>query len=150
LAGGACAPLPEGARLCPALPPPGPVVERGRVDRRAMQIDGLRVGAAVLSLRVAVEVEGVQVEVTHVSGELARLVIVLPRPSEFAFASRYVDWVRSEDPSGALEVECRPGEPPHVLFGRFEPRDPRWPTLLPERLSAPAQNDGLWLVVGAQ
>jgi hypothetical protein len=137
--------LGDGALLTPALPPSSTPAPSGRVERRSMRIEGLEVGAAVLAVRVSVEVEGVQIDIEHLSGGAVKLSIAIPEDREFGFADEYVDWYRQEKSGVAHEVTIRPGDEPHTLYARFEPRAPAWPTLLPERLPAQIAEGTLWL-----
>lgn len=146
--GGRAAPLADGALLRPALPPPLAHVPGTdpRFARRVIALGGIVVGAATISLQVAVEGEGVQVELAHESGGAARVRIVIPRAEEYGVSAEYVDWLKQETLGAPLEVTLAPGEEPHVLFARFEPRDPRWPTSLPADLPASIGEHGLVLV----
>lgn len=147
--GGFPAALPDGVVLRPALPPPLSAPTPGdaqRPERRAMRVSGLAIGAAVVELKVAVELEGVQIEVAHLSGGAARVALVLPRAEEFATATEYVDWYKQETVGAPLTIELEPGAEPHVLFARFEPKDLRWPTRLPEELPRALAEHGLVLL----
>ncbi len=119
-AGGLAGALPDGVVLTPATPPHTRAVERGRIERRAMRVRGLRVGDAVIGLRVAVEPEGVQIDVEHISGGPARIAVKLPTEPGFALANEYVDWFQVEQRGVAHVVEIRPGDEEHTLYGRFE------------------------------
>ncbi|MBL8862228.1 MAG: hypothetical protein JNK02_09465 [Planctomycetes bacterium] len=119
--GGLAGPLADGVILAPATPPRARPAERGRVERRAMRVSGLRVGEALLALRVAVEPEGVQIDVAHLAGGPARLRVRLPSEPGFRLANEYVNWYRVERPGEAHAIEVRPGDEPHTLYGRFEP-----------------------------
>lgn len=160
--GGRAVALPDGARLTPALPPavgaderapdattnaPQPAGESSPfAPARSMRTE-LQIGAARVGLSVALQNEGVQVEVTHLSGGAARASIVLPRAEDHAIATEYVDWYKQETLGAPLEVVLEPESEPHVLFGRFEPRAPHWPTRIPQQLPAAIESGGLWLVV---
>lgn len=146
--GGRAEPLADGALLHPALPPPlAPVPGTDpRFARRVIALGGVVVGAATIALQVAVEGEGVQVELTHESGGTAHVRIVIPRAEEYGVSAEYVDWLKQETVGAPLEVTLAPGEEPHVLFARFEPRDPRWPTSLPADVPAAIEEHGLVLV----
>jgi hypothetical protein len=154
LPGAAVAPggtLADGAVLFPALPPlaaGGPEVPRGYVQRRSMRIEGLAVGGARLALRVSVEGEGVEIDVEHLSGDVAKLRVAIPEDPDFAFADEYVDWIRQEKPGVPHEVTLRPGEEAHTLYARFEPRKSEWPTLLPDRVPAQIELGTVWLEAG--
>ena len=62
----------SGARIAPSLPPPLPPDAELTANRTA-ELRGLRVGAAVLDLRLELEPDGIQVDLDHVSGEACRL-----------------------------------------------------------------------------
>jgi hypothetical protein len=140
--------LPDGAVLRPSLPPPSGTARERSVDRRAMALARVKVGEAVLSLRVALEAEGVQIDVGHVEGGAARVRIAIPRPEEFEVAHEYVDWYRQDSKGVPHELALQPGDDPHTLYGRFEPRRPRWPTRVPARLPAQLEAGCLWLEIG--
>jgi hypothetical protein len=143
--------LPDGAVLTPALPPlaaEGPGAPRGFVQRRAMRIEGLVVGAAHLALRVSVEGEGVEIDIEHQSGGAVKLAVAIPEDPQFAFADEYVDWFRQEKPGVPHEVSIQPGDEAHTLYARFEPRKAEWPTLLPDRTPAQIEQGNLWLEPG--
>lgn len=146
--GGRAAPLADGAVFRPALPPhvaPAPGTDP-RFVRRAVALGGIVVGGATLALQISVEAEGVQVEITHESGTAARVRIVLPRSEEYGVSAEYVDWTKQDTLGEPLEVALAPGDEPHVLFARFEPRDPRWPTKLPDDVPAAIGEHGLVLI----
>lgn len=123
--GGLAGALPDGAVLMPATPPRTKPLERGRIERRAMRVRGLRVGEAVLGLRIAVEPEGVQIDIEHQGGGAARVAVKLPTEPGFELANEYVDWFQAEKRGVAHVVEVRPGDEEHTLYGRFETRGPR-------------------------
>ncbi len=147
--------LPDGAVLAPTLPPlpppsgEGPGAPRGFVQRRAMRIEGLVVGAAHLALRVSVEGEGVEIDIEHQSGGAVKLQVAIPEDPQFAFADEYVDWFRQEKPGVPHEVSIQPGDEAHTLYARFEPRKAEWPTLLPDRLPAQIEQGTLWIEPGS-
>lgn len=145
--GGRAAKLADGARLAPALPPPVAAdVEADPLrSPRTMRAE-VDVGAARVALTIALESEGVQIDVAHVSGGAAKLSIVLPRSEEHDISAEYVDWYKQDTLGAPLALEVQPGDEPHVLFARFEPRAPLWPTRTPEELPASVRSGGLWLV----
>jgi len=139
--------LPDGVLLTPAPPPPSADVLPGFVDVREAWVRGLRVGDAVLDMRIAIEPEGVQVDLEHVAGGTARLAVRLPEPEGLELRVTYVDWLRQDDVGLPLEVVVRPGDEPHSLYGRFLGRDLAWPTGTLERAPAAIRVGGLALVV---
>jgi hypothetical protein len=147
--GARAGPIEEGAVLRPALPPPsGPEARaagalRGGVDRRVMSIEGMRVGSAVLAMKISVEVEGVQIDVVHRSGGPVKLSIAIPRDTRFGFSDEYVDWYRAEVKGVPHELAIAPGDDEHTLYARFEPRAPEWPTQIPESVPAQIRSGGL-------
>lgn len=149
LPGARSALLADGSVLAPALPPPSSPEARaagslrGGVDRRAMRIDGLAVGSAVIALKISVEVEGVQIDVLHLSGGPVRLSIAIPKDPRFDFSDEYVDWYRAEVKGVAHALSIQPGDEEHTLYARFEPRAPEWPTLLPDDVPAQIASGGL-------
>ncbi|MFN0007968.1 MAG: hypothetical protein ACKVXR_08680 [Planctomycetota bacterium] len=145
-------PLADGAVLAPALPPPSSAEARaagsvrGGIDRREMKIEGLVVGAATIAMKVSVEIEGVQIDVQHLSGGPVQLAIAIPRDPRFGFSDEYVDWYRAEVKGVAHALSIQPGDEEHTLYARFEPRAPEWPTLLPEEVPAQVASGGLRIV----
>ncbi len=137
------APLPDGAVLRPATPPRTRAPVPGRPERREMHRRGLRVGDAVLDLRVAVEPEGVQIDVKHVSGGVARLAIAIPREEGYALASEYVNWFRQEETGIAHRIEVGPDAVEFTLYGRFDPRPSAFPALVPGARPAVLEHGGL-------
>jgi hypothetical protein len=111
-----------------------------------MSLREIAVGAAVVSMRVSVESEGVQVEVRHVSGGAVHLSIVIPEPRELTFGNEYVDWYRQDDLHVPHAIEVKPGEDEHTLYGRFEAPKQRWSSKVPAEMPAPIALGGLWLV----
>jgi hypothetical protein len=135
--GGMVGALPDGVLLHPALPPPSvpaAQIQLGRswIERREMRMEGLHVGTATLSMKVALESDGIQVEFEHKGGGAAHVSVVLPELADFEVRVAYIDWMRQDDVGGVLAVEVSPGDEPHTLFGRFRPRTISWPTNLPE------------------
>ncbi len=117
--GGLAGALPDGAVLVPATPPRTKPLERGRIERRMMRVRGLRVGDAVLGLRIVVEPEGVQIDIEHQGGGAARVAVKLPVEPGFELGNEYVDWFQAEVKGVAHVVEIRPGDEEHTLYGRF-------------------------------
>ena len=146
--------LEDGAVLAPALPPssattgPPPSLLQGRVERRSMRIEGMRVGNAVLALRVSVEAEGVQIDVEHLSGEGVRVAVAIPRDPRFDFSEEYVDWYRQEEKGIAHVLQIAPADEEHTLYARFEPRAPAWPTRPPETVPAQIEHGGVRIAAG--
>lgn len=144
--GGYAAPLEDGAILTPSLPPPTRATDSGTLDRRAMSARSIAIGAAVVSMKVSVENEGVQIDVRHVSGGPAHLSIRIPEPRDFTFGNEYVDWYRQDDMHVPHAFEVKPGEEEHTLYGRFEARGQPSSTHIPDLLPAAMTLGGLWLV----
>jgi hypothetical protein len=153
--GGLAGALPDGAVLAPCLPPPsldvladkGGGKYSGRIDRRAMSVRSITVGAAVISMRVSVENEGVQIDLRHVSGGAAHVSVLIPESPDFAFGNEYVDWYRQDDMRVPHAIEVKPGEEEHTIYGRFETQQQRRFTgTIPAVLPAQIAQGGLWLV----
>jgi hypothetical protein len=142
-AGGLPPALPDGVVLTPATPPRTRPTENGRVERRSMRVRGLRVGDAVIGLTVAVEPEGVQIDLEHISGGAARVAVRLPREAGFTFANEYVDWFQAEQRGAAHAVTLQPGDEPHTLYGRFEPMPDAQPVALPKSKPAVLELGGI-------
>jgi hypothetical protein len=140
-------PLRDGGVLRPSLPPPSDRAAPGRIDVRAMKVDGFVVGAATLSMRVAVEAEGVQIEIEHRSGGAARLSIVIPESSQFEIENEYVDWMVQETHHQPLALEIKPGDEAHTIYGRFQARALTHPTRVTERAPAQLEEGAVRLLV---
>jgi hypothetical protein len=138
--------LSDGALIRPAPPPPTAGLQPGYVDVREAWVRGLRVGDAVLDMRVAIEPEGVQIDLEHVSGGSARLVVQLPEPEGLELRVAYIDWMRQDELGPPLEVVVAPGDEPHSLYGRFLGRELEWPTGALERVPAAIDVGGLSLI----
>ncbi|MBK7644362.1 MAG: hypothetical protein IPJ19_15185 [Planctomycetes bacterium] len=135
--------LPDGVLLAPALPPATGDAPRGRIQRREMKLSALHIGKATVSLRVAVEYDGITVEVGHVAGESCKLALVLPCEPGYQLANEYIDWYVQETHGAPLALECKPGEDVHTLYGRIEPQSILGPERVPETLPALAAREGL-------
>lgn len=144
--GGHAGALPDGVVLSPSLPPPTENLGEGRFDRRAMSVGEIKIGGAVVSMRVAVESEGVQIDVKHVSGTSATFSIQIPEPREIGFGNEYVDWYRQDDLHVPHVLEVKPGEAEHTLYGRFEGRNTSYSTRIPRELPGQLAKGKLWLV----
>jgi hypothetical protein len=135
---GSPAVLPDGARIAPALPPlDRPTSERvlgwGRLERRGTTLSELRIGDAVVELRVAVEYDSLQIDVKHVSGGAASATFVLPEMLDFERTFTYVDWERTQ-PGAPLAVAISAETPEIVISCRFQPFRIGWPMTLPDAL----------------
>lgn len=135
--------LPDGVALSPATPPHTRPLENGRVERRSMRVRGLRIGDAQIGMTVAVEPEGVQIDLEHISGGTARVAVRLPREAGFGIANEYVDWFQAEQRGVAHTVTLQPGDEPHTLYGRFEPLPDEQPVALPPTEPAVLRLGGL-------
>jgi hypothetical protein len=146
-AGGLSGALPNGVVLTPTLPPRSRDVPDGHFDRRAMQVDGVRVGDATLSMRVSVENEGLQIDIKRLTGGSAAFSVRIPSVPGFPFASEAVDWY-PQDQSGIAHALTLDDE--HVersLFARFEPRARELFQHVPEKLPAQLELGQLVLLV---
>jgi hypothetical protein len=144
------APLADGVVLHPSLPPPSEHAIPGRVDVRAMKVNDFVVGKAKLAMRVSVEIEGVQIDIEHRSGEAAHVSIVIPEPTEWAIGNEYIDWVAQTTHHEPLALELKPGEEAHTLYGRFQPRTLSHPTHPAARVPAQLAGGKLWLYVPSE
>jgi len=137
--------LPDGVVLRPALPPLKGDAPPGRLERREMKLAQLAVGKAVLSLRIAVEYDGITVELAHVAGESCKLALVLPCEPGYQIANEYIDWYVQESHGAPLALELQPGAESRTLYGRLEQRSTHAPERVPEKLPALAAREGLVL-----
>jgi hypothetical protein len=140
-------PLPDGIVLHPSLPPPSEHAAAGRIDARAMKVNGFVVGKTTLAMRVAVEAEGVQIDVEHRSGETAHISIVIPEPKDWSIGDEYVDWAVQPTHHQPLAIEVKPGDEPHTIYGRFQPRGLSHPTHPSAQVPAQLEGGIVWLLV---
>jgi hypothetical protein len=150
--GGIAPALADGIALAPALPPPSRpasevVLGRRWIERREMRIEGLVIGDATLSMRVALESDGVQIDFDHRSGGTAHVSVWLPEPPDFEIYVAYVDWMRQDAIGGPLALEIPADGETHTLFGRLQPRAMPWPTSLPTEKNAGLELHGLRLEI---
>jgi hypothetical protein len=144
------APLPDGIHLRPALPPaPVPAAEvvhgLSRVDPRELRVQGVAIGAGVVDVRIALEVDGVQVDVEHVSGGPVSLLLTLPEPIDFEIKVEYLNWMRLDEARQPIEVRVDADEQRAFVFGRFLPRILPWSETLPAAPSARLERHGVQL-----
>ena len=130
---GSSGPLPDGVLLSPALPP---VLDHaGRSGLRALAGSMLEhravlVGGARLSLRVAVEPDGLQVDLAHLEGPSVRVRVQPPLPGGIDAGPYHVDWERlPEDRRDAVEFLLGPAKEQrtHTLWVSFRRRRENWP-----------------------
>lgn len=148
--------LPDGILLRPAVPPRPADDPPTSLRPRECLVRGLRIGQAVLDLRVSIEPSGLEVDLWHLSGEACQVSVVLPEPPGQEIRVEYVDWMRQEALREPLVLriapaELVPGEPAparveHNLFGRFRPRRQPTPTLPRAGLPRSLTLGGLWFV----
>jgi hypothetical protein len=144
--------LPDGVILRPALPPQ-PVaaidVVHGfaRVPPREMTIHDVRIGEGLVSIRMAIEYDGVQIDVTHLSGEPVSLWAELPQPPDFQIRVEYLDWTRRETVGEPVEMSVSADKQKRHLFGRFRPRALTWTDSVPDRFDARFARHGLRLTL---
>jgi hypothetical protein len=138
--------LEDGVVLRPSLPPPSENAAPGRIDARAMKVDGFVVGAATLSMRVAVEAEGIEIDIEHRGGGAAKLSVVMPAPSDWDIGNEYVDWVVQPTHHAPLEIAIDASDPTRTLYGRFAPRELAHPTRVPDSVPAQIEHGTLWLL----
>ena len=137
--------LDDGITLRPALPPAKGDAPPGRIERREMKLARLQVGKGTIALRVAVEYDGITVELLHVAGGACKVAVVLPCEPGFVLANEYVDWYVQETHGAPLVLELKPGEEAHTLYGRIDLVPVRGPERVPEQLPALAAREGLVL-----
>lgn len=143
--GGLPGALPDGVLLTPAVPPPTREVLPGRIEPRAAEVRGLRIGEATVDLRVSLDGSGIQVDLAHTGGGPARVRVLLPEPEGLEIRVEYVDWMRQDERRLPLEVELLPGEEEHSLFGRFRPRPLALPASPRGPLPRALERGGLWV-----
>lgn len=126
--------LAPGVLLAPSLPPP-----RAELAPQVLTLGGwsmelapLRIGATEVRLRVALEADGVEVDLVHLAGPPVHARVLPPLPAGAELTAVYVDWIRRETPAGAHEVHVTPEDPEHALWARFRPGQPGWPEVLPD------------------
>jgi len=145
LAGGRPGPLADGARLRPLLPPPD---ARDRLAGE-LELEDFAAGDARVTLRLSAQPDGVQIDLRHVAGGRATLVVVLPARRGWERSELHVDWER-QDPAAAaareLALTVSADEPERTIWMRERPLPPGAPLVLPERLPSAFVEAGLLLV----
>ena len=153
-AGGEPATLPQGVLLTPRLPPGSSIASGAGLIWREAKIHGLRIGQTRLSMRIAVERDGVQVDLRHLSGPSAKLQVLLPVPLGYERQIEYVDWAKQETLGVPHVVELEPDSEKLSLWVRFLPGELALPAVIPPsgatELPAMLREGGLWLVDRAE
>jgi hypothetical protein len=144
--------LPEGVILRPALPPPptpaADVVHGlSRMQPREMKLSQLRIGDAFVTMRVAFEYDGIQIDFTHESGPATQFWVEVPEPPDFEVRMEYLDWTRLEHAREPIEILLSDQHPTRFVFGRVRPMRLTWSETLPSRLDARIVRHGLRLRV---
>jgi hypothetical protein len=131
--------LPQGVLLQPALPPgkPGHTAGLGALVGRPASIRNVRIAEASIRLQVVIEADGVQVDLTHLEGAPVELRLLPPVPPGVTIALLYADWERVEDPLAPVTIRLDSSEDGRTfaVWGRFRPREERWPAPRPRDLS---------------
>ncbi len=128
--GGVPGALPDGVLLAPAPPPPPASDPRGSLRPRSAEVKGVRIGEALVDIRVSIEPSGVQVDLEHVGGGPATVRVLLPEPVGQEIRVEYLDWMRQDGLRAPLVVALSPAdEEEHTLWGRFQPRRVPMPAL---------------------
>jgi hypothetical protein len=125
-------PLPAGVTLRPVLPPPrpdarGPASGLEAVAGQVMEHQTVRIGETVVGLRVLIEGDGVQVDVTHRSGPAVDVTVLPPVPSGVDIGLLYADWTEIAQAREAVPFTVAPGDAAHTIWGRFLGRPARLP-----------------------
>jgi len=156
LAGGAVPALPVGVTLRPQLPPRTAERLEGRVQWREASLADLVIGETRVSLRVALESTGVQVDLTHLAGPALDCAVLLPEPEGWEIRVEYNDWMRQDSVRVPMLVHLDPdayeeeGDKTVSLYGRFLEREPNQPGALATReLPAQLREGGLWFELPA-
>jgi len=128
--GGVPGALPDGVLLAPAPPPPPHSDPRGSLRPRSAEVKGVRIGEALVDIRISVEPSGVQVDLEHVGGGPTTVRVLLPEPVGQEIRVEYLDWMRQDELRVPLVVGLSPDdEEEHTLWGRFQPRRVPMPAL---------------------
>ena len=153
----------DGQVLRPALPPASlwsRDLQRGtgRLERRAMRATGLPVGGARIALTIAVEYDGIQIDLVHESGPSVALEIEVPVPAEFELRALMLDWQRqgpqpspgqrvpaSQVPS-RVKVELGTQTPERSVYAQLAPRDLALNSTRMDQLPAAWRAQGMRLV----
>ncbi|MFT5287204.1 MAG: hypothetical protein ACI8TQ_003384 [Planctomycetota bacterium] len=123
--------LQSGITLRPLLPPPTTKnLAYGSFDPASLSVTNLKVGEALLSLKLDLSRDGVQIDVTHLSGGPTRLALVMARPEGYYTKTEFLDWERLEDRQTARAIRASADsevETEHSYWGRFSPLKQGWP-----------------------
>jgi hypothetical protein len=144
--------LPDGVLLTPSFPPQTRHVSEvmigiGRIERRAMTASGVNIGAAHVDIKIGLEYEGLQIELTHRDGPAVHVRLQLPQPIDFDIATLYVDWQRQAESNAELNIALAPDSETVTVFARFQPQLITWPSLAPRELDAGAREHGFALTI---
>jgi hypothetical protein len=105
----------------PALPPthdPLNPLLTGSVGN-SMEHQAVRLGESVFRMRVLLEADGIQVDLTHVSGPELSFKVLPPEPNAQRIALLYADWIKVGTERQAVDVKLAPGDPTYTIWGRF-------------------------------
>jgi hypothetical protein len=121
--------------LTPALPPAEGTGLRWLAGRRIERRE-FAVGAAVCSLEVSVDPDGIEVSVRHVSGGAARVRVRAPLPRGIEPGLAFADWEKLPAGAGPVEFALDAESKEHSLWVTFHPPEARWPNPPPDTLRA--------------
>jgi hypothetical protein len=140
--------LPEGALLCPSLPPCSRVDAGLReMAGTAIELGAFSIGAARASLKVAVSGDGLEVVLQHLAGAPARVRVKAPVPPGIDPGKVLADWERQPDGQEIVEFVLDAENAEHSLWLTFHPRAERWPRP-PVELLRPLASGRTLLVLG--
>ncbi|HEX6884579.1 MAG TPA: hypothetical protein VF530_14480 [Planctomycetota bacterium] len=139
--------LPDGVLLRPALPPSDdPRAALRFLAGTEITSAEFGVGAARLTLAVAVDRDGLEVKLHHRGGGPARVAVLPPLPRGVDAGLLFADWEKLPGHVGPVPFELSAEDPEHSLWLTFHPPRERWPLPLPETLAPLAPGRTLLLV----
>lgn len=123
----------------PALPPRNnPLDPNARTPiGNSMEHRAVHLGESVFAMKVQLEGDGIQVDLTHVSGPEVSFSVLPPEPEGLRIALLYADWVKLGTERQAVAVKLAPGDPTFTIWGRFLTREESSPIPRHGRLPAP-------------
>lgn len=149
LPGGLPGDLRSGDWLRPPLPPEidEAVARAAGIFAPSWKHHAVRVGESRVSVAVELSIDGVEIELLHLSGPPVELTFALPSPRSQTIRYVYANWEKVEDATAPVTLNVSAEVPEGEIWGRFLPRATRWPEALPPGLDARVR-DGEVRIVG--
>jgi hypothetical protein len=139
--------LPEGLVLRPSLPPPA---ADGRPPFAPFTVEGLRVGASIVTAQLEVRGDGIDLRYRLDDGPHVSFAAVIPSVPGLATMVEYYDWERADTIGEPLPVVLTEVGEWYRLWGRVRPARPGWPNRVPAAAPQHLEWFGLALLIDEQ